>query len=262
MMNRIYLAQLWAITRYEALMHWRRRGLSITMLTTLAVLVVTILISRTQVDMEMVENYQQAATLFIVLITWPPCIVLGFLLPLSLCEAIPLDRQYRVDDLLGSLPLTNLVHLTGKVFGGILAGWFALLISMIVSSVIWWLILGAYDLGIYAEMWLGGAGMLVILNGSLGILAAVGQSTRRRAIGFTLFAGIVFMWFLSLDRSGRLVEYFGIFRPHIINFPNLENSTLDLITGQTWAAFALGLIQLFVVWLAALGWLEWRERRA
>lgn len=254
--------KLWAMTRYEALMHWRRRGLSITMLTTLAVLVVTILISRNQVDMEMVENHQHAAMLFIVLITWSPCIVLGFLLPLSLCEAIPLDRQYRVDDLLGSLPLTNSVYLTGKVLGGILAGWLAMLISMIVSGVTWWLMLGAYDLGIYAEMWLVGAGMLVILNGGLGILAAVGQSTQRRAIGFTLLAGLGFMYLLSLDRSGSLVEYFGIFRPHFISFPNLEDSTIDLITGQTWLAFALGLIQLFVMWLAALCWVEWRERRA
>ena len=261
-MNQISLAQLWAITRYETLMHWRRRGLSITLLTTLAVLVVTILISRTQVDMEMVENSQQAATLFIVLITWSPCIVLGLLLPLSLCDAIPLDRQYRFDDLLGSLPVTNPIYLMGKLFGGILAGWVALLIAMIVTGIIWWLILGAYDLGIYAEMWLIGAGMLVILNGGLGVLASVGQSTQRRAIGFTLFAGLVFMWLLTLDRSGKLVEYFGLFRPHIIEFPNLENSTLDLITGQTVVAFALGLIELFVVWLAALGWMEWRERRA
>jgi len=260
-MSLIKWSQIGAIARYEMLMHWRRRGLSITLLTTLVVLVVTILISRTQVDMEMVENSQQAATLFIVIITWSPCIVLGFLLPLALCDALPLDRQYHVDDLLNSAPLTPPIYLTGKLFGGILAGWSALLIAMVISGVVWLLLLGAYNLAIYAEMWLIGAGMLVILNGGLGILAAVGQSTQRRAIGFTLLAGLGFMYLLSLDRSGTLVEYFGLFRPHILKFPNLEDTTLNLITPQTWLAFALGLVQLFLIWLGALGWLYWRERR-
>ncbi len=261
-MNPIHLTQLWAITRYEMLMHWRRRGLSITMLTALAVLVVTILISRSQVDMQMVENHQEAATLFVILITWSPCIVLGLLLPLSLCDAIPLDRYYHVDDLLGSVPLAQSIYLTGKLLGGIVAGWLALLIAMFISAIFWRLIIGAYDLGVYAELWLVGAGMLVVLNGGLGILAAVGQSTQRRAIGFTLLSGLAFIYLLSLDKSGTLLEYFGLFRPHIISFPSLDDNTIDLITEQTVVAFALGLIELFVIWLAALGWLKWRDHRA
>jgi ABC-type transport system involved in multi-copper enzyme maturation permease subunit len=247
---------------YEMRMHWRRRALSIIILTALAVLVVTILVSRTQVDMEIVENSQQAATLFVVLITWSPCVVLGFLLPLALCDALPLDRMYRVDDILSSAPLTHSIYLTGKLMGGILAGWLALLIAMVISGIVWLLIIGRYDLGIYMEMWLIGGGMLIILNGGLGILVAVGQNTQRRAIGFALLAGIAFMYLLSLDRSGVLVEYFGIFRPHIISFPSLDDTTIDLITHQTFSAFALGMIELFVIWLAALGWLKWREYRA
>jgi hypothetical protein len=87
---------------------------------------------------------------------------------------------------------------------------------MVLIGGVWWLRIGAYDVGLYLEMWIVGAASLVVLNGGFGVLAAAGQPTRRRAI--LLVAVLPFVFIGSGFASGSLLTYANPIRGPIVMY--------------------------------------------
>jgi pimeloyl-ACP methyl ester carboxylesterase len=194
----IGLAQVGAIMRYELLMSWRRGTLRTTLLSILLFPQVLYLVS--YVFAPLVD--EQTATS---LVMWPKALLLVgtgaaistnittvimivLLLPLMLAELIPLDRQYRVREIIDALPITRNVYLAGKL----LSIWPVVVISMVLSALLGgtltWLQNGPYHVGTLAAFWLTGLIPLALLSSQMGVMFPAGQSSRRRAILMSLVA--------------------------------------------------------------------------
>ena len=77
---------------------------------------------------------------------------------LMLGEVIPLDRQFKVRELLDTLPISRAGYLGGKL----LSAWAGLLLGIVgvgvISAIVLRLIFGEYDLRVFAALWVGAAG--------------------------------------------------------------------------------------------------------
>lgn len=274
-------AQLRGMIWYEFRMHWRRRTLAVLLLAFMAITIVSVLIlssSLTQMGVTADETFRPYISAYAVLAAWMPLSVgLALVLPVMVADTIPLDRQYHVRDLLDSLPVPRAVYLAGKLFGL----WAVLLASLTaaltITALIWLVGVGAFDARAYIEMAVVGAVSLALMNGGLGMLAAVGQPSRRRAIvllvillAVVLLALPTFMdnWDLRQTYGSQIMNpvrmpilnryFFGI---QVEAGLSLENSTLnpspELLRDTVLAGFG----QVALVWLLAWLWLRWRDGR-
>ncbi len=274
-------AQLRGMIWYEFRMHWRRRTLAVLLLAFMAITIVSVLIlssSLTQMGVTADETFRPYISAYAVLAAWMPLSVgLALVLPVMVADTIPLDRQYHVRDLLDSLPVPRAVYLAGKLFGL----WAVLLASLAaaltITALIWLVSVGAFDARAYIEMAVVGAVSLALMNGGLGMLAAVGQPSRRRAIvllvillAVVLLALPTFMdnWDLRQTYGSQIMNpvrmpilnryFFGI---QVEAGLSLENSTLnpspELLRDTVLAGFG----QVALVWLLAWLWLRWRDGR-
>ena len=75
---------------------------------------------------------------------------------------------------------------------------------MVVIALVWWLQVGAFNLGWYAQVWVVGIASVVILNGSLGVLIPAAASNRRQAIVIAIIgmAALVILWRRPAGRTG------------------------------------------------------------
>ncbi len=273
--------QLRGMIWYEFRMHGRRRTLAVLLLAFMAITIISVLIlssSLNQMGVTADETFRPYISAYAVLAAWMPLSVgLALVLPVMVADTIPLDRQYGVRDLLDSLPVPRTVYLAGKLFGL----WAALLASLTaaltITAVIWVISVGAFDARPYVEMAVIGAVSLALMNGGLGLLAAVGQPSRRRAIvllvillAVVLLALPTFMdnWDLRQTYGSQVMNpvrmpilnryFFGI---QVEAGLSLENSTLnpspELLRDTVLAGFG----QVALVWLLAWGWLRWRDGR-
>lgn len=274
-------AQLRGMIWYEFRMHWRRRTLAVLLLAFMAITIVSVLIlssSLNQMGVTADETFRPYISAYAVLAAWMPLSVgLALVLPVMVADTIPLDRQYHVRDLLDSLPVPRAVYLAGKLFGL----WAVLLASLAaaltITALIWLVSVGAFDARAYIEMAVVGAVSLALMNGGLGMLAAVGQPSRRRAIvllvillAVVLLALPTFMdnWDLRQTYGSQIMNpvrmpilnryFFGI---QVEAGLSLENSTLnpspELLRDTVLAGFG----QVALVWLLAWLWLRWRDGR-
>jgi ABC-type multidrug transport system permease subunit len=109
-------------------------------------------------------------------------VLIVLLLPLTLSELIPLDRQYRMREILDALPLTPNLYLIGKllsVWPILLTG---LLLAALLSGVLAWLQHGPYHVGTLATFWITGLIPLALFTSQAAVMFSAGQSSRRRAI--------------------------------------------------------------------------------
>ncbi|NWF69103.1 MAG: hypothetical protein HXY40_08455 [Chloroflexi bacterium] len=224
-------AQLWGMIRYEIAMHWRRRGL-LTMLaaTVSGSLGIVLLLSsdasrRLGADVNVLLLVNIAGNL----------LAAGF--PFITTEGIPLDRVYHMEDIVRSVPLPRAVYLLGKVFSVsifVLAG---MIVSALLLALAAYWAYGAFDVTIYARMWLYGLLPIGLLSAALGALSGAACATRRAA----LLAGVVVMAYVLLLYQITYVV------PAVGQQPitTLQASAAHLLVG------------LALAW----GWLQWREAR-
>lgn len=221
------LAHFLGITRYELLMHWRRRSLPTIIGFTLVALIAFTLLEGGNLGAEnaivraergengtIIVTERDAATgalrtttlegeaaaavpewligvdterlgntfELIILVAFATQALLVALLPL-LGEVIPLDRKYKVRELLNALPVGRAAYLGGKVGGA----WLGLLIGLPLVALLFGVYAandtGAIDVELYAQIWL-----LVVIPSALvvagwTILINAFSTTRPMAVG-------------------------------------------------------------------------------
>jgi hypothetical protein len=179
-----------------------------------------------------------------------------------------------VRELLVALPLSPGVYLAGKLFSLWLSLFAGLVLAALVAGGVWRLMIGPFDMGLYTEMWLVNAALLVFINAGLSMLLAAGQPSTRRAIlvgGVVVLLALVGMGFALAD-SGWL-QWFNPARPalhlyYVLGVPgalegNDERTRAAVAFVRHIAnpqrvrlALATGLAQVGLVWLVVWQWLK------
>lgn len=238
--------------RYEVKMHWRRRALLVIALSNLVLIIVSALLvdnDETQDLMNSIDDHEltvDVTTIFIMLVTWMPIAFTTLLiLPIALSDTIPLERQRGTAELLNSTPLTTMQFLLGKLLGAWVSVWLIFPPLMLISGIVWKIQFGAYDLLRYSTMWLISLPLLVILNGSIGILLPALFTHRRQAIalvaalliGLMIFAGPNF----RTEQAMTLHDYLHPGRsPMVLYYLTQSSSQLS----DAILSVALGLLEL------------------
>lgn len=176
--------------------------------------------------------------------------LLIIMLLLMSAETIPLDKHYRVNELLHTLPVGRATYLGGKL----LAVWVGLLAGMVMCALLYIPIaqgrFGAFDMSAYLRLW--GVMLLpaAVFASGLSILAAAGMATRRASvlIGLALMpAGIFVFVFVILAVFTPLVGTANAAYTSL-SYDGLINSMFGNI-GQTMLIANLAMLLLgLVVW--------------
>jgi ABC-type transport system involved in multi-copper enzyme maturation permease subunit len=266
-------AQIYAMIRYEFMMHWRRRVLVVATLSLAGVCTFALIIG-SSTTAEFAEKLGANASYsgvnivpFFGLVVY--FVMIALFTPIA-ADAIPLDHHFGISELMNSLPIRRDTYLIGKLVGMFTSAVFGIAIAMVILGFAARLVLGTYDLGSYVQMWALAALPLALLNPSLCLLAAAGQPSRRRA---ALIGGLVaiacFMSFTtSVNRSlanGSLtiLDLLNPARPAILRY--LMPSTTPMgsdASGMIFLTIAVGLAELLLVGGVIWMWMGWREKRA
>jgi hypothetical protein len=109
-------------------------------------------------------------------------------LPILLAELVPLDRQYRVREIVDALPLSPNIYLAGKMLSiwPIIA--IGLALSALVSGALSWFHSGPFHIGVLAVFWIAGMIPLSLFASQMGVMLAAGRSSRRSAVVMSLVA--------------------------------------------------------------------------
>ena len=280
------LSQLLGLIKYEFKMHWRKRALLVILLT---LIVVTVPVPLLIGDMSMVDNVvgdetaedfeilqqgivqdiadeQQSTTnsLTIQFFSWATLgIIMSMILPVTMADTIPLDRQLGVAELLESTPLRTSTYLVGKMVGMWVAVLSITLPLMCLSGIIWRVTSGPFELRGYLEMWLGSVTALIVINGSLGVLLPATQPTRRRAIMLVagaLFLATMFLPNLDPDTPMTLKDYLHPWRPPF--FVHYMTGLMSNNGADIFLSVSVGLAQLTLILVAMWVWIRHRIQTA
>jgi hypothetical protein len=159
--------------------------------------------------------------------------------------------------------------------------WLSLLaavgLAALISGLIWWFVIGPFEVSLFLEVWFIGVAMLILINSGSSMLLAAGQSTSHRAIviagGYVLLclAGLVFIvsattnpgWWHWLNPARPLAMLY-----YLLGFPGAVTGQDEWTrAGVEWvqkiatrrdvfASMIVGLVQ-----VAALGAIVWRFGR-
>jgi ABC-type transport system involved in multi-copper enzyme maturation permease subunit len=268
-------AQVLGMTIYEFKMHWRRRALLIIVLAIAFTTMVSILLvgenlpdvlNLPGVNANGITS-QQVLNFAVVFSTWAPIgVTLAFVLPIAVADTIPLDRQRGVSELLNSLPLSPATYLTGKLLGMWTACVIGVSAAIAVIGAVWWLRVGVFDLTPYLTMWLLGVVAQIVLCGSVGVLVAAGQPTRRRAIVVAVVLLACAFSFGSFE-AGSWITYLSPMRAPILAYflsnPSMGSLGLANQFGfelqHVLLTIAVGFGEIVLMWLVIWFWMRQRE---
>lgn len=281
-------AQLGAMIRYEFLLQWRR-----AVLPALAVAWLVTPVLGAFIELETFRGYQTALargtlapevaradiTARLVPVTWlGVALVSMVLLPLAVANTIPRDREAGVRELLDTLPLSPGVYLTGKLFGLWLSLFAGLALAALVAGSVWRLVIGPFNVGLYLELWLVNAALVLFINAGLSMLLAAGQPTSRRATmvgSVVVLLALAGLGFAFVDPGWR--QWFNPARPavhlyYLLGFPGAieghDEWTREMVTfiqpianpHTVRLALVTGLAQVGLVGLVVWQWLKRRKR--
>ncbi|MBN1584103.1 MAG: alpha/beta fold hydrolase [Anaerolineae bacterium] len=188
---KLKVRQLGAIIHYEWLMGWRRGTLR-------AILVAIVLFPQLFYAIDYVFG-STGTSLAMDLALWPQAVLfrntgqaimanvitivmIVLVLPLMFAELIPLDRQYRVRELVDAVPVTRGVYLAGKV----LSVWSSIAVAMVLSALLngtlAWIQNGPYRSGVLVAFWATGLIPLALFASAMGVLLSARQPNRYRAV--------------------------------------------------------------------------------
>ncbi len=282
------ICQLGAMIRYEMILVWRRRGLLIITLAILAITTLVLVSSKSQMEngrQQLVqagltaEDVREKTTLGLLPTYWGVLFtILLITLPIVLVDTIPIDRQTGVRELLDTMPLSNATYLTGKLLGVWAAALSAIVVVMFGSGLVWWLVLGPFEISYYLEVWLVGGIPGALINAGMIIFLVIGQAGRRPALligivfsivmlillgrSLTLTAGsnallylnpahpILFLYYLVGRWAGATSVYADHLPPELIGSPSQVALTLLVSIAEVAALWG-------IAWL----WLRFREHR-
>lgn len=161
-----------------------------------------------------------AVTWSVLTILAPAAMILFIAIPPLLAETIPLDRQYRVRELLDTLPLSRAVYLAGKVFSVCVGMLLMLIVVGLIFAAYTWFRFGTFDVWIYIRYWL----LLIIpfswIIAGFSVIAAAIARTRR--IGVLIGLALIP---LSIVITANLIRV-SYFSSVLFSLDSLENSTL------------------------------------
>jgi hypothetical protein len=257
-----------AMVRYEVLMAWRRRSLPILwFLLLVGVVGFALLVSSVnQQGMSLAQIMARNSNMPTYVLNTIPLInilVAGVLIfsvgiTLMIVETFPLDKQFKVRELLDTLPINRSVYIGGKVLGawsGLLIGW---VLMGIVCSIALYLILGAYDLRVLVLLWVVALLPATLLASALSVLAGALVGSRRLAVlvGLVLLPITLFLvgWGIpAFFNTGGLIDpIYAMAMAGPVTPTRLLNDLLIVIAGYT------GVIA--GVWVIVWGWMRVRER--
>jgi hypothetical protein len=276
------MTKIGAMVRYEMLMAWRRRSLPILwILLLVGVVFFTLLIEGVNRDAPIMDDVvsrnvvdpnapEWAQGLDIVLTTHTigliNIVIAGMIfftvgVTLLMAEMIPLDRQFKMRELLDTLPLSRAGYLGGKV----LSAWVGLALGMVIvgviCAVIIRLIIGVYDLRVFAALWVATLLPSSLVASGITVLAAVIVGSRRGAVlvGLAMMPFVLILAFtsvLSFAGIGALIE--PVYAVSVLMSPGAEtNAEIVSRIVDTVLLFA-GV--LFMVW--SFAWLYMRVRES
>jgi pimeloyl-ACP methyl ester carboxylesterase len=263
----VKLAQLGAMVRYELLMSWRRGTLRAVLLSILVFPQMFYLINYVfgSADGPTTVNLTMwpAAVLLMgtdeaIMANITTLVMIILLLPLMLAELVPLDRQYRVREIVDTLPITRSIYLAGKL----LSVWPTIAIGMalsaLLSGVLTWTQNGPFHIGVLAAFWITGLIPLALFTAQMSVMLPAGQSSRRRAILMGLVASVVGLaacfilpvngfLFAALIRDGLTLEQLAdpLVRAAAPSFPDALSPNTLLRIGGTFVIMA-------AVWIATV----------
>ncbi len=274
------MSKIGAMVHYELLMAWRRRSLPILWVLLLAGIVGFALLMRSVNEKTPVyDDVTQVLTnadapewaqginpvVASHTITLGNLMIAGMIfytvgVVLLMAEVIPLDRQFKVRELLDTLPLSRASYLAGKIlsmWAGLLLG--TVLVGVIAAPLVW-LILGAYDLRVFAALWIAMLLPESFAAAALTVLAASFVGSRRAAvmIGLVVLPFVLVLSFTSVVAFagvGALIE--PIYAVSIMLQPGAESNAVIAERITNAAILFVGVIA--AAWLGVWGWGRWRE---
>jgi ABC-type transport system involved in multi-copper enzyme maturation permease subunit len=212
-MNTFASSRLGTIARYEILMAWRRRSLPILWILLLVGVVGFALLvdNANQMILDSVQERVEAGLftmeqfntnlLFSTMVAAMIFYSIGVTLLMG--EVIPLDAQFKVRELLGTLPVSRATYLGGKLFGvwgGLVLGW---LVIGVIGYVVLRLIIGAFDWRVFLLLWLLLPLLATLTSGALSMLICALVGSRRAAV----FVGLLVLPFAFYLNAMSVVAF-------------------------------------------------------
>jgi ABC-type transport system involved in multi-copper enzyme maturation permease subunit len=261
------MSQLSGMIRYEMLMQWRRRGVLVLMLVLLVMLVgLTLLISgngamKSQIEsaLQPMNDETRVNTVLAINLTLLTVLAFAVTVPLMTSETVPIDHQYRVTDLLNSLPLTRTTYLLGKLLSVWSILGIGLAICFVISSLVTWMLIGSYDLISYLLSWLISVVPITLFTSALGTLLASTQPSRRR--GIMLIAPIsIYPYVVVIATMGSVWRLMALLRPEAVANVFAYPPPLDTESALSMYLFLAG--NILFCWCIAWAWQRWQIGRA
>jgi hypothetical protein len=172
-------------------------------------------------------------------------VMVTLLLPLMLAELIPLDRQYRVREIVDTLPITWNIYLAGKLLSVWPVVAIGMALSALLSGVLTWMQNGPFHIGVLAAFWITGLIPLALFTVQMSVMLPARQSSRR-AILMGLVASVVGLvacfvlpvngfLFAALIRDGLTLEQLAdpLVRAATPSFPGALSPNTLLRIGST-----------------------------
>ena len=268
------LSQLFGIMRYEMRLQWVRRSLPIVGVI-FAIITLLFLFFVTQ-SVNPSEMSRKAVTFGLIFSVSPVCLLLMQLsLPPIVAEAIAKDRQFGMNELRDSLPITPGLYLAGKLLGIVAIVMVMMLAIAVLLMIVSLFVLGPLDVWVYLRIWLLGIIPSGLAISMISVLVASRQPSRKRAtmvgslvtvyclLTLPFSASPVYNWLYAALPSAwtsavlkMIFDYAGL-----ADDPTNPLSTLAQIPDKfLWQTAVATAVQVLIVWLIVWGWWHFREQ--
>jgi pimeloyl-ACP methyl ester carboxylesterase len=192
------VAQIIGITVYEFRMLWRQRAMRVFAMTPIVLFLAMVALNIVEKVISpailSVLSGEQRGVIYGEFLAWllAPFILslVLWLYPLLMSNQVPFDQRIGVTELLRVLPMGDGSYLAGKILGATLVGGSALLLTAIVSSIVWFLRVGAFY-PIPALNVLSLSLLLLAVTTAQGVLLGATQNSTQRALVLILAVMIV-----------------------------------------------------------------------
>lgn len=264
------MTRLNAIIYYEVLMAWRRRSLPlIAILLLVGVIGFSLMVAEAnqrwlgESMQAMIDRgeytMEQFSTIALFAIIIAGMVFFSVGVTAIAGEVIPLDSQFKVRELLNTLPITIATYLGGKLLGAwccVVLGWF---VVGVITAPALWLIIGAYDLRVFGVLWVLLLLPAALTSAALSVLAAAPVKSRRVAV----LTGVMVMPVALAVGVRGMVAFVTI--PSMIS-PLYMYSTTELLPAEkiitdTVYSLLTHVVVILVAWSVVWLFLRWRQAR-
>lgn len=266
---------LLSMIRYEVRIQWRRRGLKVMTIAYGLVMLVFLVSYSVQVSSSAALNVGRDAlgrstgTLAMLFGTWIVTSSLTvFLLPIVLADVIPYDKQTGVDELLQSTPISYTQYLLGKSLGASAALMLGVIGVLLAVAVPWWVLSGPYAISTFLAMTFLAVPALVLINTMPLVLAAAGQPNAIRGLLIGIGILLVLPIVVGLGHD-NIVAFLLPARQPMLGLYGVGTTTEFTLFGQPTAGapafianFAVGLVEIAVLFGVIVGWRQLKENSA